>query len=611
MPENKNLKQTLWILLALTGLTILVFWPATGFDFINYDDPDYVTYNGVVTPGLSWNGILWAFETHHASNWHPLTWISHMMDCSLFGTKPGGHHLTNILFHTANTCLVFLGLKRLTGKIWRSALVAALFSWHPLRAESVAWISERKDVLSAFFGLLSLYCYAGYARRPQTSGSFLKNKDYLRALIFFGCALLAKPMLVTLPMVFLLLDFWPLQRFTFCQGGPATTPAPGGGLTLKQGLLEKIPFIALSLLDSVMTFWAQHENASVVSTVSLPVIPRFSNVLVSYVRYLGKMFWPKPLAIPYPFSHEWTLVETCASLALLLMITMVALRLWKSRPYLLVGWLWFLGMLVPVIGLVQVGMQSMADRYTYLPGIGILCMLVWLIPENWFAWRQPGLLFCSVTSAVLVFYATMLEQQLVYWQNSITLFLHTTLVTKDNILAEYNLAEALTRSKLVEDGVEHYKRALAIKPNRVEAQYNSQTQAHYNLGIIYRVRRQWKEAEEQFRAFTRLEPMIPSGHINLGVTCLALDHTKEGLAEFQLAYGRGQFPKDEVEIRVLGAVDSAYAESGQWDKAFAALENSRDAAMRSGKKDFLPGIQRREAAYREVQEKCGKAKPFR
>jgi len=489
------------ICLLLALITLALYWPATHFDFINYDDPDYIIYNPPIQHGITGAALVWAFTTSHASNWHPLTWVSHTVDCALYGLNPGGHHLTNLLFHTANVVLLFLVLCQWTGAPWRSALVAALFAWHPLHVESVAWVSERKDVLSAFFWLLTLAAYGRYAKGRKVY--------YFLALFFFALGLLSKPMVVTLPFVLLLLDFWPLKR----------TAAPGL-------FLEKIPFFALAALECVATLWAQREANSVVSFGILPFSARLANALVSCVLYLWKMLWPVDLALPYPYSRVWTFWPAAGAGCLLLLISAGAILRARRQPYLIVGWLWFLGTLTPVIGLAQVGIQPMADRYSYVPLIGVFIMAAWAIPGAWTRWPRPGLVLGAVAAGALGFLLAGAETQLQYWRNSVALFSHTVAVTRNNILAEYNLAEALARQGDEAEAVVHYQRVLAIAPNRVEAHYNSQTQAHYNLGLIFRARQQWAEAEAQFRACLRADPNLARARHNLDAVLREMSNDK-------------------------------------------------------------------------------------
>lgn len=473
--------RAMLIALLLAAVTLALYWPVTGFDFVNYDDPDYVINNPGIQHGVTAQTVAWAFTTYHASNWHPLTWLSHAMDCSLFDLHPGGPHLINLLFHTANAVLLFLVLWQLTSALWRSALVATLFAWHPLHVESVAWISERKDVLSTFFLLLTLASYSNYARALKFQISNLRF--YIASLVCFGLALLSKPMVVTLPVLLLLLDYWPLQR-----------------TMTRRLVLEKVPFFLVAALDCIPTFRSQHDANSVVSLGVLPFSSRVANAVVSTVLYLWKMAWPVDLAVPYPYSHRWTFWPVAGCGLFLAAISIFALCRTRRRPYLIFGWLWFLIALLPVIGLVQVGFQSMADRYTYVPLIGIFVMLAWTIPACWTDWPRPGLVFGVATGGVLLFLLAATETQLQYWRNSVALFSHTVAVTSGNIMAEYNLAEALAWQGDDASAIAHYQAALALKPNPVEAHYNSQLQAHYNLGLLYLKHENWAEAEAQFRA---------------------------------------------------------------------------------------------------------------
>ena len=590
MPEKK--RATL-ICLLLGLVTLAVYWPATHFDFTNYDDPDYVIYNLPIQHGFTRAGLIWAFKSSYASNWHPLTWMSHMADCALYGLQPGGHHLTSLLFHAANAVLLFLVLTQLTGAQWRSALVAALFAWHPLHVESVAWISERKDVLSTFFWLLTMAAYGKYASGFKVQGSRFKVY-YVLALLCFALGLLSKPMVVTLPFVLLLLDFWPLGRSAECGMRSAEL---NERVKLDFGFLvmEKIPFFALAALDCLATFWAQKATNAVVSAVALPVPERLANALVSYVLYLWKMLWPVDLALPYPYSHEGTFWPAAGAGLLLLLIS--AGTIWRARqqPHLLVGWLWFLGTLVPVIGLVQVGIQFMADRYSYVPLIGIFIMVAWAIPGAWARWPRPGFVFGAVVAGALLFLLAGAEVQLQYWRNSVTLFSHTVAVTRNNILAEYNLAVALAQSGDDDQAIVHYKNALAITPNRVETGYNSQPQAHFNLGLIYRTRKQWTEAATQFRACVENDPGLARAHANLGVALVALGRVPEATEEFRTAARVDHGNLDDVKLFLM--VDAAYAEAGQLTEAVEAAHKVQADAVAQGRKDLAAAAEQRLRFY--------------
>ncbi|HEY4416703.1 MAG TPA: hypothetical protein VGO57_13515, partial [Verrucomicrobiae bacterium] len=358
--------------LLLAFLTLLVYLPVTSNQFTNFDDPDYVTQNPIVNQGLSWTGFKWAFAGAHAANWHPLTWLSHMLDCDIFRLNPAGHHLINALFHSVNTALVFALLFRLTQKLWPSAFVAALFAWHPLHVESVAWVAERKDVLSTFFTLLTLMSYANYVQKKMgdsSAGSRGFTFDYILALLFFALALLSKAMPVTLPVVMFLLDFWPLKRWSFDWRQIKTA----GWL-----LVEKIPFLAFSLAVCVITILAQHHAES--SLANMPMSLRLENVVTAYASYLGKMIWPMDLAVFYPYPAHIARTWLLESAAFLTGISLLAWLERKNNPCLLVGWLWFLVTLLPVIGIMQVGGQAMADRYSYFPLIGIFLAISFSLP---------------------------------------------------------------------------------------------------------------------------------------------------------------------------------------------------------------------------------------
>jgi Tfp pilus assembly protein PilF len=658
--DATNLRVKIGCAVLLALITAGVYWPVTGFDFTNYDDPDYIIYNPMVQHGVTEQSVAWAFTTDHASNWHPLTWISHTLDCDLYGLKPGGHHLTSLLFHIANTVLLFLLLEGLTGAMWRSALVAALFAWHPLHVESVAWVSERKDVLCAFFWLLTLMAYGKYvveskgasARPPSPKSkgagalppSTSSKVWYILALLFFALALLSKPMAVTLPCVLLLMDYWPLQRNSKFKiqnlkietvrtdRSVVWSVAERIPLSELSLLTEKVPFFILAGAECVATVWAQKAANSVVAAATLPVPYRIANALVSYVLYLWKTVLPTNLAVPYPFSHDWTFPQAAGAALLLVLISAGVLWRRKTEPFLAVGWFWFIGTLVPVIGLVQVGLQFMADRYTYIPLMGVFIMVAWSIPTQWAVWPRPGLVFATVIGAVLVVLLMVTWVQLFYWQNSITLFGHTAAVTENNILAEYNLGEALARAGNNDGAVTHYLKALAMRPNRVEAQYNSQLQARFNLGLIYRSEGKWPEAAAQLEAYVREDPNQGSAHIALGSVLLAMGRTAEGIQEEREAvrlnpndpeslnrlawllatqpdakFGDGAEAVRLAErardltggrvTRFLATLDAAYAEAGRFADAITAAQKTREAALAQGQNDLAAAAEKRLKLY--------------
>jgi protein O-mannosyl-transferase len=462
--DSHTQKRWNWLILCILAAgTFALFAPALKFGFLNYDDPDYVTKNAHVQSGLGLDNFVWAFTKSYSANWHPLTWISHMLDCQLFGPRAWGHHLTNILFHVANTLLLFLTLRRMTGAIWRSALVAALFAWHPLHVESVAWISERKDVLSTFFWLLTMLAYLEYARRPG-------RKWYLLTLTGLALGLMSKPMVVTLPFVLLLLDFWPLNRFSNLPWQPSSsttlTPDPLKlpKLPWTRLLIEKIPLFGLVILASLATFFAQKSIGAVMGLGTVPLHDRIANIPISYVRYLKKIIWPNDLAIFYPFQ-SWSNLQIAAALLFLfasLVLIVLSCRKW---PVLAVGWLWFLGTLVPVIGIIQVGTQSMADRYSYIPAIGIFIILAWGLGELAARWRLSPRLLASASTIALIACIAATASTLQTWQNTGTLFGHALEVTSNNTVAYTSLGFFQIDCGKTNEAKTNFDAALKIVPN--------------------------------------------------------------------------------------------------------------------------------------------------
>ncbi len=431
-------KPLLIISLLLSIITFMAYWQVTHCDFTTFDDPMYVTENSHIQDGLTVEGIIWAFTTGHAADWQPLTCISHMADVQLFGLQPGWHHLTNLLFHLASTLLLFLVLHRMTKALWQSAFVAALFALHPLHVESVAWVAERKGVLSTFFWMLTMGTYVSYVARPGLT-------RYLALLLCFALGLMAKPMLVTLPFVLLLLDYWPLQRLEQKElpqevlkplsrdkkKGKSTPPPvkapvqPVGRWPLIRPLLtEKIPLFVLAVLSSIVTYLAQYHGGAVGSLEVLPLGARIANAFVSYTAYMVKTLWPTNLAVFYPHPGSWPLWQVLGSVVLLLAITALVIRGAKKRPYAAVGWLWYVGTLVPVTGLVQVGSHAMADRYTYIPLVGLFIIVAWGVPELLKKWpyRKEALIALSALCLLCLFLVTW--RQVGYWRNSIALYDH-------------------------------------------------------------------------------------------------------------------------------------------------------------------------------------------
>jgi protein O-mannosyl-transferase len=537
----------LYLALLLAVVTLAVYWPVHGHDFVNYDDADYASANPHVQSGLKWANVVWALKTGFASNWHPLTWCSHMLDWQLFGNSPGAFHLVNVLFHSANAVLLFLLLRRMTSALWRSLVVAALFALHPVHVESVAWISERKDVLSTLFFLLTLWAYVEYADRrgtespkaeapnqkapspksthhaarltppapaptePQAKASPLPY--YFLALLLFALGLMSKPMLVTLPFVLLLLDYWPLRRLHLSTiNFPLST------------LLEKLPFLALCVASSIVTYIVQHEGGAV--STQLPLGGRVANALVSYVRYVGKMLWPENLSVLYPHPGYWPWKPVLGSALLLLVITVAVLFFARRKAYLATGWFWFLGTLVPVIGLVQVGIQCMADRYTYIPLIGLFIILVWGVSDA----RPPrpcrGPVLTGLASLALVASAVLTLQQEQYWRDSEALFTRAVQVTRNNYLAYNNLGFYLSSKGRVDEAMENYRKSLDLNPNYEDALNN--------MGYALAGLKRYQEAIPYYKQALRMRPKHPEVHNNLGNALSELGQVDEAMAHYRV-----------------------------------------------------------------------------
>ncbi len=480
---------------ALVLMTFAAYLPVFRAGFVELDDNEYVAENPIVQRGLTADGVAWAFTTFHSANWHPLTWISHMADCDVWGNRAAGHHLTNLLLHAASALLLLWFLLRTTGDFWRSWLVAALFAVHPVHVESVAWVSERKDVLSGFFWMLTLIAYAAYAERPRPA-------RYLAVLVLFALGLMAKPMLVTLPFVLLLLDAWPLRR-------------AGSWRTL---VVEKIPLILLSAASCVVTVLAQRSIGAVASLEYVSIGARTGNALISYAQYLRSAFWPHALAVYYPLSHvvTWRVI---GAVILLAGVSAWALQERKNRPYLPVGWLWFLGTLVPVIGLVQVGGQAMADRYTYIPLIGVFVVIAWLIPDSR-GWRAAAV-------AVVAILAAFAHVQAGYWRDSVSLFRHTLAVSGNAPIVNYNLGVALAKQGRNDEAIVEYQEALRLFPGYVEA--------HSNLGDALYAIGDLTGAIEQYREAIALNPELAAPRGGLGVALAVRGHVAEAVPHLQKA----------------------------------------------------------------------------
>ena len=515
--RTKTSAAPFFLCLLLVAATLAVYWPAIHGYFLNYDDPLYFTSNRHVLTGLTPGNVVWAFTTGHASNWHPLTWLSLMLDAQLFGKGPIGPHLTNLLLHAANTVLLFLLLRRLTAAMWRSALVAALFALHPLHVESVAWVTERKDVLSAFFGLLSLGAYARFVEEFKVQGSKFKV-FFALSLLSFSLGLMCKPVLVTLPLVLLLLDWWPLGRVT-SDRWQVTGVA--------RLVTEKIPFIVLSVISCLITFVVQQKGGAVVALTQFSLSERIENAFVSCARYLGKTFWPSALATPYPHPGHWPVGLVLLAVVLFAALCVAAIWWGRKFPFAPVGWFWFVGMLVPVIGLVQVGDQSMADRYTYLPLIGVFLVLVWGMGEVCVNWHVPKPAVIFLAAIMLAACAWRTRDQLGYWHDSGTFFRHALAVTQNNYVAENNLGTWLSSKGRIPEAMDCFRQSLKIKPGNADALYN--------LGNAFARLGNWDEAITDYRRALQITPDQADILDNLGFALVAKQQFAEAITNFQAA----------------------------------------------------------------------------
>jgi Flp pilus assembly protein TadD len=550
----------------LLALVVWAFLPVLHNGFVNYDDPAYVTENPGVLGGLTVAGVGWAFTTIHFGNWQPVNWLSHMLDVQLFGLKAAGHHATSLLIHAGSTLLLFLTLRRMTGAPRRSALVAALFALHPLHVESVAWAAERKDVLSALFFLLSLWAYSHYVERAELPSTRVEgpwvgrgnsgptsttgqaehrryegvsargrpSRWYALTLLFFALGLMSKAMVVTLPCVLLLLDWWPLRRLQKAECGMQNVQkdetlqrSNASTLLFWPLLVEKLPFFALAAVFSGVTYYAQKTIGAVSYEGQPPAPVRAANAVLAYVRYLRKTVWPDDLVVFYPYPQPMPVWQVVGAAVLLLAATVLVVWL-RSRPWLAVGWFWYLGTLVPVIGLIQIGSHSMADRYTYLPLIGLFISLVWGVGEVAGHWRGPGLAWVwAGTAALVLLCAVRTREQVGYWKDSETLFEHAIRATERNFLAYNNLGSAYGEQGRFDDAIGQFQEAIRLNPDYANA--------HYNLGTAFDKKGQVNEAARQYQEAVRLKPEVALPHYSLGVALGRMGQMDEAIRQYEEA----------------------------------------------------------------------------
>lgn len=536
----------LWISLALVVATAVAYSAVAGHGFTNFDDPGYVTDNPEVKRGLGAGTIAWAFTTGHMYNWHPLTWISHLADVSLYGVNPGAHHVTSLLFHLVNTVLLFGLLRRLTGATGRSAAVAGLFALHPLHVESVAWVSERKDVLSTFFLLLTIGAYAGYARDPRPA-------RYAAVCALLALGLMSKPMLVTLPFALLLLDYWPLGRVA---GGPP--PAVRGARVSARPwarlALEKLPLLALVVVSSVVTYLAQQRGGSVGGWETFPLSLTAGNAAISYFAYLGKMVWPAGLAAFYPYPRSLDVSLVIAAVVGLVALTAAAFAVATRRPYVPVGWLWYLGTLVPVIGLVQVGTQAMADRYTYVPLIGVFVVLAWGLTDVLARWSGRDRVLAAGAIALLIACAFLTFRQVAHWKSSESLWRRALRVTRGNHVAHTNLGSVLEKDGRGDEAAAHFAEAVRLQPRF--------SLALYGLAMAQVRQGRSDDAIQNFRAALRSDPGYAEAHSSLGAALATQGKTAEGIEHFEEAIRlRPAFVGARVNLAIALATAGRTAEA--------------------------------------------------
>jgi tetratricopeptide (TPR) repeat protein len=523
------LKKTTIVSLSLLILVFIVYGQVHNFEFVNFDDRETIVGNTHIRDFE----LGWAFTSAYAANWFPITWISHMLDYQMFGLDSGWHHLTNVAIHAASVLLLLALLNRMTRRLWESAFVSFVFALHPLHVESVAWVSERKDVLSAFFWFLTTWLYLDYVDRPNV-------RRYLLALGAFCLGLMSKQMLVTLPFVLLLLDYWPLAR-------AKTT-------LITRLVIEKMPYLTISAAVSLVTYTVQHRAGAVLSVDAIPLATRIANAVISYGAYLGEFFWPSGLAVFYPYPPSLPVWQIVGSALILVMVSALAFY----RPYLLVGWFWYLGTLVPVIGLVQVGLQSRADRYTYIPVIGISIMLAWGMAEIMERWPKMRFSLEVASGAVCLCWLALTWTQVQYWRNSVTLFQHAIASTENNFIAHLNLGVVLAEQGKTADALRHMYASVEEKPEHADghdtlgallgqmgrsdeaaAQFAqairiqpNDSEAHSNLGNVLLAQGKFAEAADEFRRALRVSPDFTTAHFGLGAALINLGQFDEAIAQF-------------------------------------------------------------------------------
>jgi Flp pilus assembly protein TadD len=578
-------RQVLFIIsIALVAATLAAYEPIRHNGFVSYDDGGYITENPNVTGGITRESVIWAFTNSHMGNWHPLTMISHTLDCEIFGLNPLWHHFINVLFHILNALLIFWILTATTGAMWPSAFVAAVFALHPLQVESVAWASERKAVLSSLFWFLTIAVYIWYTKRPGIG-------RYILLFTVYALCIMTKPVVVTLPLVLLLLDYWPLERIRRRKTEDRGQRAGGASQKVSAGrlIVEKIPLLVLSGILSVITFVAQQSGGAVVTLERMPLDYRIANAFISYTKYIGKIIWPSQLAAFYSYLRaNFSDANVAVCMLIFILISLFSIYLGRRRKYIVTGWLWYVGTLVPMIGLVQVGMQSMADRYMYIPMLGLLIIVAWAVKDLVFnrpRWKAA----VSVLAAVALLSAVIVTRtQVRYWQNSMSLFENASKVTKNNHVAEKGYGSALFAAGRLDEAIVHLRNALQTHPgylaagnelgrvylrqgkfNEAVACFNellklnkNSAELYYNLGIVLSLQKKYEEAIKHFAKVLELNPKYPDAHNNMGTALLAAGRITEAIKHLNEA-----LRTDSNDVGLYENLGNAYVQSGKYDLA--------------------------------------------
>jgi protein O-mannosyl-transferase len=540
--NNKLTKySSFWICLALTLAIAAVYCQVGSYDFVNYDDGEYVYINLNIQKGFTCDAFKWAFTTNYAANWHPLTWFSHILDWQLYGSNAGGHHITNLIFHIANALLLFIVLRQMTSAFWPSAFVAALFALHPLHVESVAWVSERKDVLSTFFWMLTIWAWLQYIKHQGKA-------RYILTLLMFSLGLLSKPMLVTLPFVLLLLDYWPLERF--------------GKLKFYRLILEKIPFLFLTVISSVVTFLVQKNWGAVSRLTDISFAVRIGNAFISYVKYIGKMFWPVELVYFYPHpGRNISIWYVVISALFLLAVTFFVLIFSSKHRYLLTGWFWYIGTLVPVVGIIQVGDQAMAERYSYMTLTGLFIIIAWGVSEMLVNWRYRKFILTASSFIILLILAVCSNIQSRYWKDSLTLYTHALKVSKNNYKAHFNMAVTLRDMDKYDEAAEEFRKCIQLKPD-APLTLNG-------LGIIFGRQGKFAQAGEYFTRALNIDPNLEEALINFGYVLTNQGKLDDAAVKFEESLRIN--PKSALAHYHLGQI---LAQMGKINEAVAHFEKT-------------------------------------